>query len=434
MAYTLPTQQQGALLQTLHKYLGQLAFKDQIGTGDIIAQSITAQTIKAGSISGTTITAGSITGTQIAARTITAVKMVLGTLTTNEIAANTITGGNIAANTITATNIAAATITTTQIAANTIVGGNIAANTISVTSLQGEIIRTAPQWLPSTAYGAGAVVVASDGGLSYGNYNAFYNNTGGTFTSGGSEPNWSTAPTYGNLIADGTGTWTNIGTSTTILPSSIHANRIIANSITATQIAAATITTTQIAASTIVGGNIAASTITGGNIAAGTVSATNIAANTITTNQIAANTIQTANMAAGSITAQGGTYSSTTIGIGGTLTAVAGWNATIQASSDLIEVTVTVYGTFANAGAADTVTMAIYDSSTQLYNTTNGLTNLGGGTATSGDFAASASFLTTGFSGSRTYWCYMYITNGSGNGTFAATKTAALCQTMDYRA
>ena len=109
--------------------------------GHIVADFITAGTLRAiaidgVTITGTTISGGTITGTTISGGTITG-----ATVKGNTISGGTITGTTISGGTITGTTISGGTITGATIKGNTISGGTITGTTISGGTITGTNIN-----------------------------------------------------------------------------------------------------------------------------------------------------------------------------------------------------------------------------------------------------------------------------------------------------
>ena len=120
-----------------------------IASGTITGGNIASGTITAGNLADLTITAG-----KIANLTITAAQIANLTITggpAGKIATSTITEDNIVANTITANSIASGAITTDELAANAVTAAKILAGTITADRLAANIITS--QYLYLGAYG-----------------------------------------------------------------------------------------------------------------------------------------------------------------------------------------------------------------------------------------------------------------------------------------
>lgn len=78
-----------------------------------------------------------------------------------------------------------------------------------VNQIQVQILNLTAEWLATTVYSINDIAKSVVGGSYEYNGNKFQVTTGGT--SGGTEPNWTTAPNINDTVADGTVTWTNIG-------------------------------------------------------------------------------------------------------------------------------------------------------------------------------------------------------------------------------
>ena len=269
----------------------------EVGTGQIVASNIAANTITgdriaAGTISAANIATGTLTADRLAAGTITAASGVIANAAiTNAMIANlAVDGAKIANAAIVEAKIADASITNAKIGNAAITDAKIAAATITAASIANATITGAK--IASATITAANITDATITGAKIGS-----------------------ATITGANIANATIGGANIGSATitgaNIASATIGGANIVSASITGANIASATITDANIAnlnaakinAGTIAAARIAAGTITGTMIAADTILAGNIAAGAITVDELAANSVNASKIVAGSITA-----------------------------------------------------------------------------------------------------------------------------------
>lgn len=111
-------------------YFDDVEMQKQIGTGHILANSITANEIAANSITAAKIQANSITSDKIAANTITADDIAANTITGTQIAANAIDTDELSANAVTADKIDVSSLSAISANIGTVTAGTISGITI----------------------------------------------------------------------------------------------------------------------------------------------------------------------------------------------------------------------------------------------------------------------------------------------------------------
>jgi hypothetical protein len=160
-----------------------------------------------------------------------------------------------------------------------------------------------------------------------------------------------------------------------------------------------------------------------------------LAASAVTTAKIAANAVTTPLLASGAATEGTSFTDNTTDNITpyGTPVTIISGTVTVNAATDFVSGSVTIDGTSANIQSDDQLAYTILRGATSIATGTLKLT-LSTSTIVGGVWASTIAFEDSGISGSQTYSVQLTTTNGSGNTTFAVSKTAASLQIVDHKA
>lgn len=180
---------------------------------------------------------------------------------------------------------------------------------------------------------------------------------------------------------------------------------------------------------------IATGAVTAPAIGTGAVTAPAIGSGAVTTPAIGSAAITTPKIASGAAT-KGTPFtdnSSQNIAPYGTPASVVAGTVTIDAASDFVNGQVSLGGTVVNLQSLDQLDYTVLRGATTIASGTLKLT-LSTTTVVGGSWQSTLTFEDSGVSGSQTYTIELTTTNGSGNTTYAVTKTAAMLQIIDHKA
>lgn len=177
------------------------------------------------------------------------------------------------------------------------------------------------------------------------------------------------------------------------------------------------------------------SAVTTAKIANQAVGTSQLANAAVGTTQLANAAVTTAILAAGAAT-EGATFtdnSSQNISPYLSAVSVISGAVTVNATTDFVTGQVTLGGNSSNIQSNDQLDYVVTRGATTIASGTLKLT-LSTTTVVGGTWSSTLTFEDSGVSGSQTYAIKLTTTNGSGNGTYAVTKTAASMQIVDHRA